>query len=134
MKIGQIIRRLTKSGCPIGQPMIVVKIKNKRTYVRYFGNKNAFPLQPTANFIVFSKGVARISYKDYHAVKDAGVFYSHAVGKQWDKLYEEKPQIIQLTAIGEKPLLFVVDFWCKRLIKGVPCIRVYFKHQLYDDI
>lgn len=134
MKKGQIIRKLTKSGCPIGQYMIVTKIKNKRTYVRYFGNKNSFPLQPTANFTEYNKGVARVSFRDYCAIKCAGTFYSHAVGKQWDKLYEEKPQIIQLSAIGEKPLLFVVDFWCKRLIKGVPCVRVYFKNQLYDDI
>lgn len=134
MKIGQIIRRLTKSGCPIGQHMIVVKIKNKRTYVRYFGNKNSFPLMPKEDFREYTKGVAKISYRDYSAVKNSGIFYTHEVSKQWDKLYEEKPEIIQFSTVGEKPLLFVVDFWCKRLVKGLPCVRVYLKHQLYDNI
>lgn len=132
MKVGTIIRRLTKSGCPIGQYMIVTKIKNKRIYVRYFGNKNSFPLMMKENYREYSKGVARVSYWDHTAIKYSEVFYTHEVSKQWEKLYNDKPQIIQFSAIGAKPIFFVVDFWYECIRKGKPCIRVYFKNQIYD--
>lgn len=130
MKKGQIIRRLTRSGCPIGAYMIITKIKNKRIYVRYLGNKNSFPLMPTETFREYSIGAAKISYRDYCTIKYSGVFYTHEISKQWENLYDKKPRIIKLYAVREKPLYFVVDFWCRRLTKGLPCIRVYFESQI----
>lgn len=132
MKKGQIIRKMTKCGCPIGQYMIVTKVTKNHVYARYLGNTNSFPLMLTATFREYSKGVAKISYRDYYELKSSGIFYTHKASKQWENLYDKKPRIIKLYTVGEKPLYFVVDFWCKRLTKGQSYIRVYFTSQIYD--
>ena len=83
-------------------------------------------------FREYSKGVAKVSYRDYWELKSSGIFCTHKASKQWENLYEKRPRIIKLYAVGEKPLYFVVDFWCKRLTKGQSYIRVYFTSQIYD--
>lgn len=111
MKKGDIIRRQTKSGFPVGQYMRILSMNGNK--IKVVGTSGlSFTVFKTDNLKVYSKTVLQISKEDYIKLKVAFIeCYRHELTKSFDKVYGNPPDIIEFWTKGiDERLFFTLDF------------------------
>lgn len=133
MKEGDIIRRLNSSGLPIGRYYMVKKVTSKSVYISN-NITGKFKLTQPNRIKVYKKYVVQVSKEDYDFLKERYVItYHHPVSTAWDKIYDEQPEIIEFWCVGEIKRLYVkTEDIYRRIINGVPSIRIFFCERLFD--
>ena len=136
MKKGDIIRFLNKSGLPIGRFYMIDKIVGKAIWVTNNIILKPFKLSVYQNIKVYTKCVALVSESDFTDLdKLHCVTYYHSTSKQWDKIFDKQPEIIEFRVLGKKKRIFYkTDGIYRRIIDGKPCIRVYFEQRLFRPL
>jgi len=111
MKKGDIIRRQTKSGYPIGQYMRILSINGNKIKVIGTGGLS-FTIFKTDNLKVYSKKILQISKEDYIKLKVAFIeCYRHELTKSFDDVYDNPPDIIEFWTKGmDERLFFTLEF------------------------
>ena len=69
MKVGDIIRKTTASGLPIGQYMRIIKLDGDKATVIGDKTRNAFSMLVT-HIHVYSKIAVQVSEEDYSSMKE----------------------------------------------------------------
>lgn len=111
MKKGDVIRRQTKSGCPVGQYMRILSMNGNK--IKVIGASGlSFTVFKTDNLKVYSKMILQISKEDYIKLKVAFIeCYRHELTKSLDKVYGNPPDIIEFWTKGiDERLFFTLDF------------------------
>lgn len=138
VKVGDIIRRCTHFNYPIGQYLLVEKIRKQHIIVRGTST-NAFPLLKNVNIKVYKKLTLKISKEDLLrlSVPYLGTFYYEA-NKSFSKAADEQPEVVTFWAPHtSKKITFRLDYAERKIIHGKPCIRFYFIERLfrnYDNV
>ena len=136
MKKGDIVRIINKSGLPIGRFYIVHKVVGRVVYVKNSIYLTPFRLSIFQNVHVYTKCIALVSHADFEDLnKSYCNTYYHVVSKQWDKIYDKQPDIIEFMCVGvQQHIFYKTDTIHRKIIKGQPCIRVYFQQRIFRSI
>ena len=134
MKIGDIIRKTTASGLPIGQYMRIIKLDGDRATVIGDKTRNAFSMLVT-HVRVYSKIAVQVSEEDYLKLKLAWIqSFKHVVNRQFDTIDDNPPDVVEFWCRGKKKHLFFRLDFCQRVIYDKKkCIKLYFTCRLFYE-
>lgn len=119
MRPGDIVRRKLPSGIPIGAHYIVTKINKNGVFGTYYdSNDERFIAADDTHLKVCNHMYVQVSKEDIDKLAESKpVSFSHTVNPTWDKLMNQKPEIVILYAKEDSRRILCFGLEFKRVVK-----------------